>query len=203
MTMKEIRERQRGLRLALIKKIKEEQNPQTKKEMLEVKGILDFVLDDDKSAKAINSPSFKGLSKAAKAIGIVQVNTAAAASIAGIMAQTPGADEAALIANDLAMVISIGKIYGMNNFDKSAIGTLAMLSGKGIGVRVFAKAVTWFPGAGNVVNATVAAGVTEAIGLTLVGFCELAYRKGEKPDLKNFDPSKRKEYKEAAKKIER
>lgn len=54
------------------------------------------------------------------------------------------------------------------------------------GTSLFKAALGWIPAAGNAMNAAIAVGVTETLGTAFTGFCELAYKHGEKPNLSKF-----------------
>ena len=100
----------------------------------------------------------------------IAVNTAihtasvAAATVGGGLAQVPGSDSVPIIAIQTTMVIAIGRAFGKNldeSAAKAAVGTgLATLVGRGLSQFL----VGWIPGIGNMLNATTAAGVTEALG---------------------------------------
>lgn len=94
-------------------------------------------------------------------------STAAAAVGAGF-AQIPGSDSGPLAAIQTAMIISIGRVFGVNLTDSAAKAVLTTKLSSMVG-KLVARTVTqwlvgWFPGAGNAVNATTAAAITEALG---------------------------------------
>ena len=94
----------------------------------------------------------------------IHTASAAAAAVGAGLAQLPGSDSVPIIAIQTTMVIAIGKAFGKTLDEtaaKAAIGTgTATLVGRGISQFLLG----WIPGVGNALNATTAAGVTEALG---------------------------------------
>ncbi len=99
-----------------------------------------------------------------KCHAIIHSASAAAAGIGGGLAQVPGSDNAIITPIQLTMTISLGKVFDRTISEsaaKSAIGSLAAAT---IGRTAAQVIVGWVPGIGNAINATTAAGVTEALG---------------------------------------
>lgn len=111
-----------------------------------------------------------------KAKIIVGLTVAENAGIAAAMAQMPGFDEVALSANEIKMAMEIyNGVYDFD-FDKTTIKSLIVgLAGKSVGKFLFkgaSKLLTWVPGLGNGLNATVAGGTTAALGAAIISNAE-------------------------------
>ena len=94
----------------------------------------------------------------------IHTASAAAAAVGAGLAQLPGSDSIPLAAIQTTMVVSIGAAFGKKleeSSAKAAVATgLATLAGRGISQFLLG----WIPVAGNILNATTAAGITEALG---------------------------------------
>lgn len=95
---------------------------------------------------------------------IIHTATASAAGIGAGLAQIPGSDSAILTSIQLTMTISLGKVFGKTLDESSAKAAIGSVAAATIGRTVSQVVIGWFPGIGNVVNATTAATITEALG---------------------------------------
>ncbi len=96
--------------------------------------------------------------------GIIHSFSAAAAVAASGLAQIPLSDAAVITPIQLAMVVSIGEVFGMT-LDRSAAEASVASAGAAMVGRAFTQVLAgWIPGIGNVINASTAAGLTETIG---------------------------------------
>ena len=99
-----------------------------------------------------------------KCHAIIHAASAAAAAIGGGLAQLPGSDTVPITAIQVGMVISLGAVFGQNipkTTAKSIVGgAVASMGGRTISQFL----VGWLPVAGNLINATTAAGITEGLG---------------------------------------
>ena len=120
---------------------------------------------------------------------VVATYTALNSGTAAATAQAPGFDEVALAANEVLMATII--FNGVYDFKLSKTVVKALLTGligNRIGTSVFkgiTKFVTWVPGVGNAINATVAGGTTAALGASVIAMAEdmdKARRQGQKID---------------------
>lgn len=94
---------------------------------------------------------------------IHSASTAAAAVGAGL-AQFPVADNAVIVPIQVSMVVALGKIFNQHITDSVANGMILGSAGTFVG-RAFSQIFScWIPGIGNIINASTAAGITEAIG---------------------------------------
>lgn len=117
-----------------------------------------------------------GPEEKSKAKGWVALYTMSNAGIAAMMAQAPGADEAALAGVEVAMATHIfNGIYDFK-FSKTVLRSLATgVAGHAVGKTFFklaSKSLTWIPGIGNVLNAGVAGSTTAALGAFLIEMAE-------------------------------
>lgn len=103
-------------------------------------------------------------SQETKCHGIIHSAATACAAVGGSMAQLPGSDSAFIVPIQIAMIISIGAVFGIELDESSAKATLASATATMIGRSLSQFLVGWIPGWGNALNATTAFTVTEAIG---------------------------------------
>jgi len=100
---------------------------------------------------------------------IIHSASAAAASVGAGLAQVPCSDSAIITPIQIAMTVSLGKVFGIKlskSSARSAMGTgLTTL----IGRTASQVLVGWIPVAGNVINAATAASITEALGWIIAG----------------------------------
>ena len=95
---------------------------------------------------------------------IIHTASAAAAAVGAGLAQLPGSDNAFLMPIQLTMIISLGKVYGIQMDESSAKAAMASGSAHAVGRAASQALVGHIPVAGNVINAVTAAGLTETIG---------------------------------------
>lgn len=96
--------------------------------------------------------------------GIIHSASVAAAGVGAGLAQIPMSDNAVITPIQLAMAISLGKVFGVTLDKSSAKAALASAAAAQIGRTTAQILVGWLPGLGNVVNAITAASLTEAVG---------------------------------------
>lgn len=95
---------------------------------------------------------------------IIHTASVAAAAAGGRMAQLPDSDNAVIMPIQITMIISLGKVFG-KSITKSLATSLLASAGASVGGRMISQIlVGWVPFVGNAINASTAAGVTEAIG---------------------------------------
>lgn len=136
-----------------------------------------------------NLKSLAGPEEVKKAKIVVAATVAENAAIAAAMSQMPGLDEAALAANETKMAMEIFNGIYKFDFSKTIVTSiLTALLGNRIGTSIFkgaTKLITWIPGPGNAVNATVSAGTTTALGASVIAIAEdmdRSRRRGQKMD---------------------
>ncbi len=95
---------------------------------------------------------------------IIHAASVAAAGVGAGLAQIPGSDNAVITPIQLTMTISLGKVFGKTLGEASAKSAIATVAASTIGRTVSQVLVGWIPGIGNAINATTAAGITEALG---------------------------------------
>lgn len=94
----------------------------------------------------------------------IHTASASAAAVGAGLAKIPLADSAVLVPIQLTMVISIGKVFGRTISESAAKAAIASASATAIGRTIVKTVVGWIPVAGEIVSATTAASLTEAIG---------------------------------------
>ncbi len=104
------------------------------------------------------------LTKNEKIHAIVHGAAASAAAVGAGMAQIPGSDYLALMPIQAAMIASIALVHNRKLTEATATGIAGTLGATFVGRTVTQVLVGWIPGVGNAINATTAAGLTEAVG---------------------------------------
>ena len=98
---------------------------------------------------------------------IIHTASVAAGGVGAGLAQIPGSDNAVITPNQLTMTISLGRVFGKSLSEASAKAALASVAAATVGRTASQVLVGWIPGIGNAINATTAAGITEAMGWLL------------------------------------
>ena len=102
-----------------------------------------------------------------KCNAIIHTASLAAAGVGAGLAQLPGSDNAIITPIQLTMTISLGKVFDLTLGESAAKAALASAAAGAVGRTASQVLIGWIPGVGNVINATTAAGLTEAIGWIL------------------------------------
>ena len=95
---------------------------------------------------------------------IIHNSAAAAATIGAGFAQVPGSDALLITPIQISMVIAIGKAYGIELSHSSATATISTLTATIVGRTTSQFLIGYVPIMGNIINATTAMALTEAIG---------------------------------------
>lgn len=98
---------------------------------------------------------------------VIHTASAVAASIGAGLAQVPCSDSAIITPIQLAMTVSLGKVFGVRLSKASAKSAMATGMTTLIGRATSQLLVGWIPVAGNIINASTAATITEALGWIL------------------------------------
>lgn len=98
---------------------------------------------------------------------IIHSASVSAAAVGGGLAQIPGSDNAVLTPIQLTMTIALGKVFGKALSEATAKAAIASVAASTIGRTVSQFLIGWIPGVGNAINASTAAGLTEAMGWAL------------------------------------
>ena len=101
--------------------------------------------------------------------GIIHSASAAAGVIGAGLAQVPTSDNLLITPIQLSMAVSLGKVFGVALDQSAAKAAVASAIAASVGRATSQVLVGWIPIAGNIVNATTAAGITEAIGWIMAG----------------------------------
>lgn len=96
--------------------------------------------------------------------GIIHSASAAAGAVGAGLAQVPGSDNLVITPIQLTMAISLGKVFGITLDQSAAKAAVSSAAAATVGRTLSQVLFGWFPCVGNIINATTAAGVTEAIG---------------------------------------
>ena len=99
-----------------------------------------------------------------KCHAIIHTASASAAAIGGGLAQIPESDNAVLTPIQLTMTISLGHVFGKSLTQSTALAAIGSVAASTVGRTVSQFLIGWIPGVGNIVNATTAASLTEALG---------------------------------------
>ena len=91
---------------------------------------------------------------------------ASAAAASGAMAQGAvfGADTVVLTTIHVGIVLVLGELFGQSLNKQAAMAILGTAAGAGVGVFGAKAILGFFPGIGNVANATISGSYTEALG---------------------------------------
>ena len=102
-----------------------------------------------------------------KCNAIIHTASVAAAGAGAGLAQIPGSDNAVITPIQLTMTISLGKVFDIDLSESAAKAALGSVAASTIGRTISQVLIGWIPGIGNAINATTAAGLTEAMGWAL------------------------------------
>ena len=102
-----------------------------------------------------------------KCHAIIHTASASATAVGAGMAQIPGSDNAVITPIQLAMAISLGKVFGVSLTETTAMAAIGSVAANTLGRTASQLLVGWIPGLGNAINAATAASLTEAMGWTL------------------------------------
>jgi uncharacterized protein (DUF697 family) len=99
-----------------------------------------------------------------KVHGVIHTASASAAAVGAGLAQLPMADAIHITAIQLSMISAIALVHGRSITEATATSLLGTFAATVGGRSISQWVVGWIPGIGNAVNATTAAGLTEAVG---------------------------------------
>ncbi len=95
---------------------------------------------------------------------IIHTASVAAAGVGAGLAQVPCSDSVIIAPIQLAMAVSLGKVFGLDIQESSAKSAVASAGAACVGRAVSQVLIGWIPGVGNAINAGTAATLTETIG---------------------------------------
>jgi uncharacterized protein (DUF697 family) len=104
------------------------------------------------------------LTRLEKVHGIIHTSAAACAGVGAGMAQIPGSDAPVLVGIQTTMIIAIADEHSVKLTKAAAADLILTFAASMAGRGVSQWLVGWIPGAGNAINASTAAALTEAIG---------------------------------------
>lgn len=96
--------------------------------------------------------------------GIIHTASVAAGGVGAGLAQVPGSDNLIITPIQLTMTISLGRVFGRSLTESTAKAALGSAAASTVGKTAAQMLVGWIPGFGNVINASMAAAITEALG---------------------------------------
>ena len=102
-------------------------------------------------------------SQRAKCHGIIHSASTAAAAVGGGLAQIPYSDALPIMGIQITMIISLGAVFDIP-VSKTAAKSIIESFAAAAGGRLATQWLGWLPIAGNILNATTAAAITEGIG---------------------------------------
>lgn len=95
---------------------------------------------------------------------IIHGASVSAGAVGAGLAQIPLADHAVIMPIQIAMVVGLGKVFGQHLTDSAAKGFVLASIGTLVGRGASQVLLGWIPILGNAINASTAAGLTEALG---------------------------------------
>ncbi|MCA9738702.1 MAG: hypothetical protein R3E98_05040 [Gemmatimonadota bacterium] len=95
---------------------------------------------------------------------IIHAAGTAAAGIGAGLAQVPGGDAILIMPVQVAMIVGLGRVFGLEVTDAAARSVVYASLGTIVGRGAAKVLLRFVPGLGNVLNAGVAFGVTETMG---------------------------------------
>jgi uncharacterized protein (DUF697 family) len=104
-----------------------------------------------------------------KCHAIIHTASTSAAAVGFGLAQAPCSDNVLITPIQLAMTVSLGAVFDIELSESAASAAVASAAAATGGRAASQLLIGWLPGIGNVINATTAAGITEAIGWKLAG----------------------------------
>jgi uncharacterized protein (DUF697 family) len=104
----------------------------------------------------------------AKCHAIIHAASTAAGGVGAGLAQIPLADNVVIAPIQIGMIVSLGAVFGIQVTESMAKGIASTLAVGFIGRNVSQTLIWWIPLLSNVVNATTAASITEAVGWAAV-----------------------------------
>ncbi len=99
-----------------------------------------------------------------KVHGIIHTAAASAGAVGAGLAQLPMADHIPITAIQISMISAIALVHGRSIGEAGATSLLGTFTATIGGRAVSQFLVGWIPGIGNAINASTAAGLTEAVG---------------------------------------
>ncbi|SFI43471.1 Uncharacterized conserved protein, DUF697 family [Selenomonas ruminantium] len=92
------------------------------------------------------------------------IHSAAVTSGAAGALPIPGADAAAIVAAQVTMIISLGKVFDVKMTESAATAMATTMIAEHLGKMVAGGLLKLIPGVGSAINASVAFSITEVIG---------------------------------------
>lgn len=110
--------------------------------------------------------------KDVKCHAIIHTASVATGGVGAGLAQLPLADAIPIMTLQVGMIVSIAHVYNIELTEGAAKGLIAGFAGTTLGRNIAGVLVGWVPGLGNIMKASTAATLTEAIGWSAVNHFE-------------------------------
>lgn len=98
---------------------------------------------------------------------IIHTASASAGAVGAGLAQAPCSDNLIIAPIQITMTIALGRVFGIELTESAAKAAITSVAGTTIGRTISQVLLGWIPIAGNIINASTAATITEAMGWML------------------------------------
>lgn len=95
---------------------------------------------------------------------IIHSAAVGAAGVGGGMAQLPGMDVPVIVGIEVTMTIALGAVFGISLTESAAKSIVLATAGTIAGRGITQGLIGWMPGIGNLINASTAFAIVEALG---------------------------------------
>lgn len=102
-----------------------------------------------------------------KCHAIIHSASVSAGAIGAGLAQVPCSDSLLIAPIQVAMTVALGRVFGLELTDSAAKASLATVASTTVGRAISQVLLGWIPIAGNIINASTAASITETMGWLL------------------------------------
>ena len=121
-------------------------------------------------------------SENAKCHSIIHSAAVAAGAIGAGLAQLPLSDNLVIMPIQIGMVASLGSVFGKSLGQSAITSLISAAAGTVVGRSASQALLGWIPGVGNVINASTAFTITEAIGWSIANNFAAEKREAEKAE---------------------
>ena len=121
-------------------------------------------------------------SENAKCHSIIHSAAVAAGAVGAGLAQLPLSDNLVIMPIQIGMVGSLGNVFGKTLGESAITSLISAAAGTVVGRSASQALLGWIPGVGNVINASTAFTITEAIGWSIANNFAIERRREEEED---------------------
>ncbi|MCL2400806.1 MAG: hypothetical protein FWC91_13800 [Defluviitaleaceae bacterium] len=138
--------------------------------LLKIKGYCNQLSEGEslKDSGKVNKKANLTKDEMVKCNAIIHPASVAAGGVGAGLAQVPGSDNLLIAPIQIAMVTSLGLVFGIRVTEGMAKSLIANLAASFAGRAASQFLVGWVPGLGNAINTATAAGLTQAVGWAAV-----------------------------------